>query len=63
MPAGPVEHHDGVLVLSQRGREAIEEQLHRLGVGVRQHEREAVVGAGLDRREDVGEREALVGQP
>jgi hypothetical protein len=29
---------------------------------MRQHQREAVIGAGLDGREDVGEREALVAQ-
>jgi hypothetical protein len=50
-----------VLVLFDRRAEAVEEQLHRLGVHVGQDQREGVVGAGLDRGEDVGEREALVG--
>jgi hypothetical protein len=50
-----------VLVLSDRHAEAVEKQLHGLGVDVGQDQREGVVGAGLDRREDVGEREALVG--
>jgi hypothetical protein len=49
-----------VLVLRDRLREAIEEFLHRLGIDVRQDERERVVGARLDGCEDVGEREALV---
>ena len=62
VPAGLIEHHHRVLVVSNRGCEAIEEDLHRLGVGVGQHECEAVVGAGLDGREDVGEGEALVGE-
>ena len=51
-----------MLVVRERCREAIEKKLHRLGVGVRQHECEAVVGSGLDGREDGGEREALVGE-
>jgi hypothetical protein len=40
----------------------IEELLHRLGVGVWQYQREGIVGAGLHRREDVGEGEALIAQ-
>jgi hypothetical protein len=41
--------------------EAIEGQLHRLGIHIRQDQAEGVVGAGLHAREDVGEREALAG--
>ena len=33
---------DDVLVLADRGGELIEELLHRVGVGVRQHEREGI---------------------
>jgi hypothetical protein len=44
------------------GGKAVEEFLHRLRVGVRHDEGEAVVGAGLNGREDVGKREALVAQ-
>src|SRR5438270_9773696 len=62
MPSGLVEDQDDVLVLADRCGELIKELLHRLGVGVWQHEREGVVGAGLDRRENVGESEALVAQ-
>ena len=63
MPSGLVEDQDDVLVLADRCGELIEELLHRLGVGVRQHEREGVVGSWLDGCEDVGEREALVAEP
>ena len=63
VPAGAIEHHDHVVVFADGGGEAVEELLHRLGVGVRHDEGEAVVGAGLDCREDVGEGEALVAQP
>src|SRR5205807_9366697 len=62
MPSGLVKDQDDVLVLADRCGELIKELLHRLGVGVWQHEREGVVGAGLDRRENVGESEALVAQ-
>ena len=62
VPAGLVEDQGDVLVVADRRGELIEELLHRLGIGVRQHEREGIVGAGLDGCEDVGEREALVAQ-
>jgi hypothetical protein len=62
MPAGLIEHHDGVFVVADRGREVVEELLHRLGIRIRHHECEGVVGAGLDRGKDVGERKALVAQ-
>jgi hypothetical protein len=60
VPTGLIEHHDGVFVLADYGGEAVEELLHCLGVGVRHDKGEAVVV--LDRREDVGEGEALVAQ-
>jgi len=63
VPTGLIENHDDMLVLPDRGSEAVEELLHCLGVGVRHNEGEAVVSAGFDRREDVGERKALVAQP
>ena len=62
MPAGPVEDDDRVLILANRCSEAVEELLHRLGVGIGQDEGKAVVGAGLDASEDIGEREALVAE-
>ena len=62
MPSGLVEDQGDVLVLADGCGELIEEHLHRLGVGVRQNQREGIVGAGLDRGEDVGECEAPVAQ-
>ena len=62
MPAGLVEHQGDVLIFRDRLCEAIEELLHRLGVHVRHDQGKRIVGAGLDGREDVGEREALVAQ-
>jgi hypothetical protein len=62
VPSGLVEDQGDVLVLADRCGELVEEFLHRLGIGVRQHEGEGIIGAGLDCREDVGEREALVAQ-
>ncbi len=62
VPSGLIGEHGHVLVVGDRGGEAIEELLHRLGIGPRHHQSEGVVGAGLDGGEDVGEREALVGK-
>ena len=63
VPAGLIEHHRDVLVIADGRSEAVEEHLHRLGIHVRHDERKGVVGARLDGREDVGEREALVAEP
>src|SRR5258705_9073935 len=62
MPSGSIGEHDHVLVVANRARELIEELLHRLGVDVRHHQRKGIVGARLDGGEDVGEREAFVGE-
>ena len=62
MPAGPIKHDHGKVVFVERRREAVEEYLHRIGVGIWQHERKAVVGARLHAGEDIGEREALITQ-
>ena len=62
VPAGLIEHHDGMLVAIDGGREAVQELLHRIRVRVGQNKGEAVIGAGLDSREDVGKREAIVGE-
>ena len=51
-----------MLVIGDRAGEAIEELLHRLGIGIRHDESKGIVGAGLHGREDVGEREAPVAQ-
>jgi hypothetical protein len=37
--------------------------LHRRRIGIRQHQRESVIGAWFDGSENVGEGEALVAQP
>jgi hypothetical protein len=63
VPAGLIEHHRDVLVIADGGSEAVEEHLHRLGIHVRQDEREGVVASRLDGCEDVGKREALVAEP
>ena len=42
MPAGPIEHHDDVLVLGNGRGETVEELLHRLGVRIRQDQSETV---------------------
>jgi hypothetical protein len=63
MPAGLIKHHDDVLIVDDRGSEAVEELLHRLGVGIGHDEGEAVVGAGLNASKDIGECEALVTEP
>jgi hypothetical protein len=63
MPAGLIKHHDDVLIVGDRGSEAVEELLHRLGVGIGQDEGKAVVGTGLNASKDVCECEALVAEP
>ena len=62
MPAGAIEHDHGEFVFAKRGGETIEENLHRLGVGIWQHERKTGVGAGLHARENISEREAPIAQ-
>ena len=62
MPAGLVENHHDVLVWADRLGEVVEECLHCLGAYRGQHQCEGIVGAGLDRSEDVGEGEALIAQ-
>ena len=63
MPAGLIKHHDDVLIVDNGGSEAVEELLHRLGVGIGHDEGKAVVGAGLNASKDVDECEALVAEP
>ena len=62
MPAGAVEHQDGVPVFGQGGREPGEELVHRRGRDLRQHESEAVAGCWPDGGEEVGPGVALVAQ-
>jgi len=62
MPAGLIKEDDRMLVLADGRGEAVEELLHRFGVGVGQDEGETVVCAGLDASKDIGEREAFVAE-
>ena len=62
VPAGLIEHHRHVFVVGDGFGKVIEEYLHRLGVHVRQHQGEGVIGAWFDAGEVVGEREAVVAQ-
>jgi hypothetical protein len=62
MPPGSVEDHHRVLVLAYRCSEPVEEELHRLSVGVGQDEGEAIVGARLNASKEVGEGEALIAE-
>ena len=63
MPAGLIEDHRHVLVLSNGFGEAIQEGLHCSRIRIRHHQREGVVRGWLDGSEDIGEGEALVGKP
>ena len=62
MPPGSVEDHHRVLVLAYRCSEPVEEELHRLSVGVGQDEGEGIVGARLNASKEVGEGEALIAE-
>ena len=62
MPAGTVEHKRDVLIIRDRLGERVEKRLHPNAVGIRQDQRERVVGAGLDRGVDVGVDIALIEQ-
>lgn len=61
MPAGLVEHHRDMLIATNRLGELVEEDLHVVGVGVGQHEREAIIATGLYGAVEIGEGVALVG--
>jgi len=63
VPAGPVKHHDGVLVIGQRRCEAPQELAHCRGGDGGQHQAEIPPGRGFDGGEDVGERVALIDRP
>ncbi len=62
MPAGTVEHHDGVLVDGQRRGKLREELIHRLGRDLGQHESEGVARGRPDGGEEMGPGVALVAQ-
>jgi hypothetical protein len=58
-----IAQHRDVVVIADGRSEAVEEHLHRLCIHVRHDERKGVVGSRLDSRKNVGEREALIGEP
>ena len=60
MPAGAVEHDDGVGIGRQRGGELGQKQVHRCGIDDRQHQREVFAGGGADGGEDIGPLVALL---
>ncbi len=62
MPARLIEDHHRVFVLCDGFREAVEEDLHRRGIGIGHHQGESIVRAWLDGGKDVGEGETLVAQ-
>lgn len=62
MPAGAVQHHDGVCAGRHGGGEVDQEAVHGLGADPRQHEREILAGRGSQGREDVGRGKAPVAQ-
>lgn len=63
VPTGSIEDDDGMLVGSYRLGEFVEVDLHGVRRDFGQDERKAVVRAGLDRAEDVGEGVALIATP
>lgn len=60
MPAGLIEHHDGMLVFRQGLGELGEVDRHRRRVGPGQDEPERFTGLGCDGAEDIGPFETLV---
>ena len=63
MPTRLIEDHHRMFVISDGFRKAVEEDLHRLSIGVGHHQRKRVVRARLYGGEDIGEGEALVAEP
>jgi hypothetical protein len=63
MPAGLIEDHHGMFVLSDRFRELVEEALHGLRVGIGHDEGERIIRPRFDGGKDVGEGETLVAEP
>jgi hypothetical protein len=62
MPACPVKHHHGMVLLGKRFGEAIKKHLHRCRIGIRQHKCEGMISARLNGSEDVGKGEAFIAQ-
>ena len=62
MPAGLIENHHHVFIRGDRLGEVIEKCLHCLGADRGQNQREGIIGARLDCRKNIGEREAFIAQ-
>jgi hypothetical protein len=62
MPARLIEDHHSMFVPGDGLCEAVEEFLHRRGIGIGQHQGEGIVRARLDGGEDIGEGETLVAE-
>ncbi len=60
MPTSAVERHNSVLVIGQRRREVLQEQVHRRGGDGGQHQAEIPTGRGFDGGKDIGEGVALI---
>jgi hypothetical protein len=60
VPTGSIEDQHDVLVVLDRLGELVEVDLHGVRRDFGQHEREGIVGTGLDGAVDVGERVALI---
>jgi hypothetical protein len=58
-----IEDHRDVFILRNGFGKAVEEGLHRVRIDVGHYEREGVICARLDGREDIGEGEAPVAEP
>jgi len=60
VPSGSVEEQDGVTVLRHLAADFLEMQVHRLGVGIRQHQSRADIATRADSAEYVGPFVALI---
>jgi hypothetical protein len=60
VPAGLIDHEDGMLSQGHFGRDLGEVEVHRFGVAGRQDQGRALALAGADGAEDVGRSGALI---
>jgi hypothetical protein len=63
MPACLIEDHRSVFVLGEGLCKAIQEHLHRIGIGIGQHQSKSVVRSRLNGSEDIGKGKALIAKP
>jgi hypothetical protein len=60
VPSGSIKEQDGVTALRHLGADLLEMQVHRLGVGIRQHQSRADIATRADSAEYVGPFAALI---